>query len=127
MKSQKSDLPTYRFSVASIPKLTNTLTNTQKRILNEAWNQYVSFGKTIPLRSLHRIIENESFEETFKGFNGSLIYEIREQSTDYYFKLTGYGALLTDHGPDLAVLLIRLLDFVKGLCKSDSVIKEVDY
>src|SRR5450759_147138 len=105
MEGYGAALSTNHFSVASIPELSNNLTSIQKRLFDEMWNSYVAFGNPFPLRSLPSIIGKKPVKEAFKGLNGSLIYETKEQA-DSVFKLTVYGAFLTVHGPVLVSLLV---------------------
>lgn len=125
MVRQVATLSTHRFTVASMPELVGKLAQHQKALLNKAWDSYVSHGRQFPLRGLTSIFGKLTIKEGFSGLNGSLIYETNEQD-GHYFKLTFYGAFLTDHGPVLASLLIRLLDLVKDICAEDSYIKQLN-
>lgn len=120
-----SSLSTHRFSVASISELRSYLTSVQKKLFDDMWSRYVSFDNSFQLRGLPSIIGKQSVKEAFKGLNGSLIYEEREQN-DTVFKLTVYGALLTVHGPVLASLLVRLLDLIKVIYANDNSLKELN-
>ncbi len=125
MVRQLAVLSTHRFTIASIPELVGKLAQHQKALLNIAWDSYVSHGRLFPLRGLTNIFGKLTIKEGFSGLNGSLIYETNEQD-GAYFKLTLYGAFLTDHGPALASLIVRLLDLIKDLCKEDSYIKKLN-
>lgn len=116
---------TYRFSVSSIPTLANTLADEQRALLNEIWNVYVTTGNSFPLRSLPSVIGRKSKDDVFLGLNGSLIYETAEQG-GRFFKLTIYGAFLTQAGPLLAGYLSGLLELVKRLYEANNSIKELN-
>jgi hypothetical protein len=113
------------FSVATIPDIANRLTVVQKQVLDQIWNYYVAFDKSLPLRILPSIIGKQSVQEAFKGLNGSIVYEKSEQD-GRSFELTVYGAFLTGHGSFLASLLIRLLELIRHLYEEDSFIKVID-
>jgi len=115
----------HNFSVASLSELRNNLTSVQKRLFDEIWNLYVSSGSGFLLRNLPSIVEKQPMKDIFKGLNGSLINDKKEQN-DTVFKLTVYGALLTVQGPSLASLLVRLLDFVKERYESNSSTTELN-
>ncbi|MBI5890099.1 MAG: hypothetical protein HZB47_05410 [Nitrosomonadales bacterium] len=108
-----------------MPELVGKLEQHEKALLNKAWDSYVSHGRLFPLRGLTSIFGKLTIKEGFSGLNESLIYETNEQD-GRYFKLTLCGAFLTNHGPVLTSLLVRLLDLVKDLCENDSFLKQLN-
>ena len=115
----------HHFSVAAIPDIANQLTFVQKQVLDHIWNHFLSFDKSLPIRSLPSIIGKQSIEDAFKGLNGSIVYEKSDQD-GRSLELTVYGALLTGYGSVLASLLIRLLELIRHLYEEDSFIKAID-
>lgn len=113
-----------RFSVASLSDRAKTLTMPQKALLDETWSHLVNFGTPFPIRGLPRIAGKQSMQKILEGLNGGLIFEAMEQGKRC-LQLTLHGALLTEHGPALAGLLIRLLDVLKSLFEHDSFLTEI--
>jgi hypothetical protein len=109
---------------ASISEHQNHLTEVQRSMFNAVWERLVATGKPFPKRGLPSIAPGVSIDALFKDLGRELIYDVTDESVSC-FTLTAAGAFLTEHGGELAALLLRLVWLIKEIYVEDNFVKSI--
>lgn len=112
----------------SLDQLRQTLTPSQRRVVNTIWGEFKQRGHENPSwflidnpptavsrRRLHRLLGRDPVESAVNALGGSVvqIHHIYGGGGEQYV-LTLLGAMLTDDGPELQAMVSRYLEFVRA-------------
>jgi hypothetical protein len=97
------------------------LTELQRTLLNTIWNYELEQNRGIPAIALcdSLALQETEIDAALSPLGGDIVFSTGADYARRRYQMTFLGYLLAERGPELEDLLVRYLDYVRKLLKSD--------
>jgi hypothetical protein len=111
-------------SGTKLTRLRESLTEVQRRVLDQLWRHVERSGKAMPQRAFYFEFSRDEVDPEIDSLGGNVIIQNYVDGTNCYAP-TLVGALLSSNGPALDDLLCRCLQFLKDRYEADPEIRSL--
>lgn len=113
--------------MAYVQQLRSDMTTEEQSVLNEIWAYYCEHNQWVPARLVQRAFGGKSkLEALLDQFNGSIVFETKDNDAVKSYQLTFLGILLTSNGEHYENLLTIYLKYVNDQRDLDPFLKDLD-
>jgi hypothetical protein len=108
-------------TITSLDDLRASLSRLQQDILNTIWRYEVERNKNTPLITICEALgkTEEEIDSALSSLRGDIVYKAGGNSSLRRLQLSFLGSLLTERGQELEDLLVKYLNYVRTLLRSD--------